>query len=311
LSNKAPINPPPAKDGGLPITFRHLGKGGYEQTLYATNVATRRKFIEAVEQQQQKLWERNSNFYNKTILCEGSFGNLNRVNCLVPIDGGRKLVYGTDSGIYVSERWPKDKSVKPKRVLDASQVTQIDTLEEYQLVLVLANKTLSSYPMDALDLNEGQNTMAKRPKKIQGHANFFKAGIGLGRHLVCSVKTSALSSTIKVYEPMDNLAKGKKKSAVSKMFQSGQDTLKPFKVGFLVSGLIGQDLLTCYVRNTTSLPNLLRFTSFALLCVLAVHVALKSSVWKLQKPNLFSIKQIPPLTSWHERRTSSLSISSV
>ncbi|KAJ5775623.1 uncharacterized protein N7511_000634 [Penicillium nucicola] len=229
LSNKAPINPPPSKDGGLPITFRHLGKGGYEQTLYATNVATRRKFIEAVEQQQQKLWERNSNFYNKTILCEGSFGNLNRVNCLVPIDGGRKLVYGTDSGIYVSERWPKDKSVKPKRVLDASQVTQIDTLEEYQLVLVLANKTLSSYPMDALDLGDSTNTMAKRPKKIQGHANFFKAGIGLGRHLVCSVKTSALSSTIKVYEPMDNLAKGKKKSAVSKMFQSGQDTLKPFK----------------------------------------------------------------------------------
>jgi hypothetical protein len=43
------------------------------------------------------------------------------------------------------------------------------------------------------------------------------------------VKTSALSTTIKVYEPMDNLAKGKKKSAVSKMFQSGQDTLKPFK----------------------------------------------------------------------------------
>lgn len=84
--------------------------------------------------------------------------------------------------------------------------------------------------MDALDYVEGQNSMAKRPKKIQGHANFFKAGIGLGRHLVCSVKTSALSSTIKVYEPMDNLAKGKKKSAVSKMFQGGQDTLKPFKV---------------------------------------------------------------------------------
>lgn len=96
--------------------------------------------------------------------------------------------------------------------------------------MVLANKTLSSYPMEALEITEGQNTLAKRPKKIQGHANFFKAGIGLGRHLVCSVKTSALSTTIKVYEPMDNLAKGKKKSAVSKMFQSGQETLKPFKV---------------------------------------------------------------------------------
>ncbi|KAJ5647406.1 hypothetical protein N7490_003778 [Penicillium lividum] len=229
LSNKAAPNPPPAKDGGLPITFRHLGKGGYEQTLYATSPTQRRKFIEMVEEQQRKLWERNSNFYNKTVLCENFFSAINRVNCLVPVDGGRKLVYGTDSGIYISDRWPKDKSAKPRRVLEASQVTQIDILEEYQLLLVLANKTLSSYPMEALELTEGQNAMAKRPKKIQGHANFFKAGIGLGRHLVCSVKTSALSSTIKVYEPMDNLAKGKKKSAVSKMFQSGQDTLKPFK----------------------------------------------------------------------------------
>ncbi|KAJ5689482.1 Rho1 guanine nucleotide exchange factor 1 [Penicillium macrosclerotiorum] len=229
LSNKVAPNPPPAKDGQLPITFRHLGKGGYEQTLYATSPTQRRKFIEMVEEQQRKLWERNSNFYNKTVLCESFFSAINRVNCCVPVDGGRKLVYGTDSGIYLSERWPKDKSAKPRRVLEASQVTQIDTLEEYQLLLVLANKTLSSYPIEALEIGEGQNAVAKRPKKIQGHANFFKAGIGLGRHLVCSVKTSALSSTIKVYEPMDNLAKGKKKSAVSKMFQSGQETLKPFK----------------------------------------------------------------------------------
>lgn len=219
----------PGDKQALPITFKHLGKGGYELPLYASSVTQRKKFIEKVEEQQSKLRERSSNFYTKTILCEGFFNATNRVNCLVPTDGGRKLVYGTDSGIYLSDRWPKDKSARPKRILDANQVTQIDTLEEYQLLLVLSNKTLTSYPLEALDLND-QNPLAKRPRKIQGHANFFKAGIGLGRHLVCSVKTSALSTTIKVYEPMDNLAKGKKKPAISKMFQSGQDTLKPFKV---------------------------------------------------------------------------------
>ncbi|KAL3471003.1 CNH domain-containing protein [Aspergillus californicus] len=228
MANRTAANPPTAKDT-LPITFKHLGKGGYEYTLFGTSSTQRKKFLELVDEQQTKLRERNSNFYNKNIVCGKFFNSLNRVNCLVPIDGGRKLVYGTDSGIFVSDRMPKDKNAKPKRVLDASQVTQIDTLEEYQLVLVLANKTLTSYPLDALEISESQNSVAKRPKKIQGHANFFKSGIGLGRHLVCSVKTSALSTTIKVYEPMDNLAKGKKKSAVSKMFQSGQDTLKPFK----------------------------------------------------------------------------------
>ncbi|KAL1980241.1 hypothetical protein VTN96DRAFT_4446 [Rasamsonia emersonii] len=226
--NKTTNNPPTPKDG-LPITFRHLGKGGYDQTLYATSPQQRKKFIEMVEEQQRKLRERNSNFYSKTVLCENFFTTVNRVNCLVPIDGGRKLVIGTDNGIYVADRWPKDKNAKPRRVLDASGVTQIDTLEEYQLLLVLSNKTLSSYPMEALEATDGQNSLARRPKKIQGHANFFKAGIGLGRHLVCSVKTSALSTTIKVFEPMDNLAKGKKKPAISKMFQGGQDTLKPFK----------------------------------------------------------------------------------
>ncbi|KAL1991752.1 hypothetical protein VTN49DRAFT_5060 [Thermomyces lanuginosus] len=213
----------------LPITFRHLGKGGYDITLYATSQTQRKKFIEMVEEQQRKLRERNSNFYNKTILCEGFFSSLNRVNCLVPIDGGRKLVIGTDNGIYLVDRWPKDKNAKPRRVLDASGVTQIDTLEEYQLLLVLANKTLSSYPMEALEATDNSNPLIRRPKKIQGNANFFKAGIGLGRHLVCLVKTSALSTTIKVYELMDNVSKNKKKPALSKMFQGGQDTLKPFK----------------------------------------------------------------------------------
>ena len=213
----------------FPITFRHLGKGAYELQLYATSSVQRKKFIEKVEEQQSLLRERNSNFYAKSILSEGFFNVNNRVNCLVPTDGGRKLIYGTDSGIYITDRWPKEKTAKPKRILDASQVSQIDALEEYRLLIVLSNKTLTSYSFEAFEANN-QNPLATRPKKIQGHANFFKAGIGLGRHLVCSVKTSTLSTTIKVYEPMDNLAKGNKKPGISKMFQSGQDALKPFKV---------------------------------------------------------------------------------
>lgn len=82
--NKTTNNPPTPKDG-LPITFRHLGKGGYDQTLYATSPQQRKKFIEMVEEQQRKLRERNSNFYSKTVLCENFFTTVNRVNCLVPI----------------------------------------------------------------------------------------------------------------------------------------------------------------------------------------------------------------------------------
>ena len=81
---KTPVNAPIPKDG-LPITFRHLGKGGYDLTLYASSPTQRKKFIELVEEQQSKLRERNSNFYSKTVLCEAFFTSANRVNCLVPI----------------------------------------------------------------------------------------------------------------------------------------------------------------------------------------------------------------------------------
>ncbi|SLM34790.1 rho guanyl nucleotide exchange factor [Lasallia pustulata] len=231
LGAKAALAAPkanPAAKEGYPITFRHLGKGGYELTLYAMSHIQRRKWMEHIEGQQSKLRER-SNSYTKTVLCNGFFTSMNKVNCLVPIDGGRKLVFGTDNGVYISDRKPKEVNARPKRVLDISAVTQIDVLEEYQLLLVLANKSLVSYPLEALDPNDSQSSLLKRPKKIQGHANFFKAGVCLGRHLVCSVKASALSTTIKVFEPLDTMSKGKKKPAISKMFQGGQDALKPFK----------------------------------------------------------------------------------
>ncbi len=307
---KSSASAQPGDKQAFPITFKHLGKGGYELQLYASSVTQRKKFIEKVEEQQSKLRERNSNFYTKTTLCEGFFNATNRVNCLVPTDGGRKLVYGTDSGIYLSDRWPKDKSARPKRILDANQVTQIDTLEEYQLLLVLSNKTLTSYPLEALDVND-QNPLAKRPRKIQGHANFFKAGIGLGRHLVCSVKTSALSTTIKVYEPMDNLGKGKKKPAISKMFQSGQDALKPFKVCAHPLFCVFQLLILMRARNSTSQPSRLRSTIFDPLFAWDVPKALKLSLSRRPSVNLSWTKLTRPLTLWRGKRTSGPFTSSV
>lgn len=74
----------PAAKQIFPITFKHLGKGGYEVTLYATTQVQRRKWMEHIEGQQKALHNR-SNFFTKTILCENFFTQSNRVNCFVPI----------------------------------------------------------------------------------------------------------------------------------------------------------------------------------------------------------------------------------
>lgn len=107
-------------------------------------------------------------------------------------------------------------------------------MEEYQLLLVLANKSLYSFPLEALDSND---TMLKRPKKIQGHANFFKAGVCMGRHLVCAAKMSGISTTIKVYEPTDTNIRSKKKPAIGRMFQGTGESLRAFKVGISSLGV--------------------------------------------------------------------------
>ncbi|KAK5656198.1 hypothetical protein OQA88_4959 [Cercophora sp. LCS_1] len=214
------------KGEGWPITFRHLGKNGYELTLYAANQSARQKWLEFIDTAQQRLRAR-ADFLNTAVISCGFFSGQNKVNCVAPFDGGRKLIYGTDGGIYVSDRKSKDKDAPPKRVIDVQNVTQVDVLEEYQLVLVLSNKSLYSYSLGALDPNEPISS--KRGKKIQNHCHFFKTGICLGRHLVCCAKNTALSTTIKVYEPNDAMSRTKKQKGLSKMFNAGQDELRPFK----------------------------------------------------------------------------------
>ncbi|RYP35489.1 hypothetical protein DL766_002500 [Monosporascus sp. MC13-8B] len=209
---------------GWPITFRHLGRNFYEQVLYASNQAARKKWLEYIDAAQQRLRAR-ADFFNITTVSTGFFQTGNQVNAVTPFDGGRKLIYGTDNGVYISSR--KNKDQLPKRVIEAQNVTQVDVLEEYGLLLILSNKSLMSYPLAALDPNEP--ALSKRPKKIQSHCNFFKTGICLGRHLVCCVKSSALSTTIKVYEPNDSMSKGKKQKGFGKMFTTGQDELRAFK----------------------------------------------------------------------------------
>lgn len=73
-----------AKQQGYPITLRHLGKGGYELTLYCSSQIQQQKWMEHIEAQQRALRERSS-FYTQTTLNEGFFTAVNRVNCLVPI----------------------------------------------------------------------------------------------------------------------------------------------------------------------------------------------------------------------------------
>ncbi|KAI0079401.1 CNH-domain-containing protein [Panus rudis PR-1116 ss-1] len=221
----APVIPIKDTKGGFSITFVHLGRNYYQQTLWASTYVSQRKWVEHITRQQEVMRERSMVFETVT-LSEGFFVGVSRANCAAPFNQGRRIVYGTDDGIYLSNLWERNR--EPVKVLALKDVSQVDVLEEYQLLIVLSERQVITFPLDALDPMDPMSGL-KRAKRIASHISFFKAGMCLGKTLVCVVKASPLSSTIKTLEPIDQNVRGRSKPTFRKLLQGGNDTLKVFK----------------------------------------------------------------------------------
>ena len=127
----------------------------------------------------------------------------------------------------MSDRKVKGQPQQPKAAIEVPAVTQVDILEEYSLLLVLSNKSLVSFPLSVLDPSE--QTVSRRPKKIQSHCTYFRTGICMSRHLVCCLKPHAISTSIKVLEPNDAMSGSKKQKGIGRFITAGQDEFKLFK----------------------------------------------------------------------------------
>ena len=55
---------------------------------------------------------------------------------IVPTDQGRRAVYGTDDGVYLSNLAERNR--EPVKVLALKDVAQVDVFEDYQLLIVLS-----------------------------------------------------------------------------------------------------------------------------------------------------------------------------
>jgi hypothetical protein len=102
LLTSTKTNTTDSKKEGWPISFRHLGrKGGYELTLYASSQGARKKWLEHIGEQQEKLRARGD-FYNKTILSDNFFSTTNRVNCVAPFG---EYLYSFLHQLLIGNRW--------------------------------------------------------------------------------------------------------------------------------------------------------------------------------------------------------------
>lgn len=73
-------------------------------------------------------------------LCRLSISKLNRVDGTS--DRGNRMIYGTDDGVYFSNH--RDERLRhPTKVISMPDVTQVDVLEEFQLLVVLSGARCS------------------------------------------------------------------------------------------------------------------------------------------------------------------------
>ncbi|WWD03483.1 hypothetical protein V865_001535 [Kwoniella europaea PYCC6329] len=225
-------NPPkPESKHGFSLTVVHLGKKGYSMQLWVDTYMSRKKWLESIDKQQTILRERSCVFVSETITEGGPTftGNgLRKVNCVSPYDMGHRMIYGTDDGVYFSNL-RDDKLRDPVKVINLLDVTQVDVIEEFQLLIVLHERCVTTFPLDSLDPNDA-NAALKRGKRISSHTSFIKSGICLGKTLIAIVKSSTLSSTIKVMEPIDQSLRNKKApGGFMKRLNGRDEALKLFK----------------------------------------------------------------------------------
>jgi len=146
---------------GYPITFYHLGRHQYHIVLWASTWVARKKWIENIQKQQERIREQTLIFEEHS-LSEGFFTGINKVNCAAPFseledsilirpvvanvspkDNGRRLAFGTSDGVYFSDL--REPNREPVKVVGLTSVEQLDILDEYQLLIVLSGASLLEY----------------------------------------------------------------------------------------------------------------------------------------------------------------------
>jgi hypothetical protein len=102
-----------------------------------------------------------------------------------------------DDGVYVGHHNYRHADTTPHKVLALEKVTQIHAIESTETLLVLADRILWEYNLDAVN---GKPHTQPRGRLVQTHVPFFYVGICLKRTMLCVPRISTLKSIISIYE---------------------------------------------------------------------------------------------------------------
>ncbi|EJD48095.1 Dbl-like domain-containing protein [Auricularia subglabra TFB-10046 SS5] len=237
-----------------PCTIHHNGRMGGLYTLYAESAAARVEWhqklqeatgLRAVVQESNKVFEieplsadtflvpQINNNQSQSWSEDSQYTG--RVTCSVPFstaDGRGLVAIGCAEGVWIGLR---HDSRSLKRVLHLKQVTQCAMLEDFGIFLVLADKSLFAYHIEALVPSQPTSHMhtARTPQKLNGNKDvqFFSVGTLNGRTLIIYMKKKGLDSVFRVLEPVTGkIAEKQKNPGAFGRFGFGQHRSEWFRI---------------------------------------------------------------------------------
>ncbi|SGZ29448.1 BQ5605_C056g12663 [Microbotryum silenes-dioicae] len=236
-----------------PIHFYQMGRYDGQVYFYVESQATRleweHKFREAVDLRAQR--QSISKVIRMDLLAETTHNAVGKPTCSVPLDladGQALVIIGCAEGLFIGYRG-RPKSLR--QVVALSGITQCAVLPEYGFVLVLANKVLIAYSLEALHpvRYNLEQLRLPAPQRLSGQkdVSFFRVGkIGTEapKTLIIYAKKGGVKESIfKALEPVNHSHKGGGGGAGHKLFSFGSSKTESFKsykdffIPALVSGL--------------------------------------------------------------------------
>ncbi|KAN0135929.1 CNH domain containing protein [Lactarius tabidus] len=208
----------------FPCTILHTGRLGGLYTLYAESSQARTEWMEKLEEAigLRKVVQESNRVFEVETLCSDTFvvpsvlspptnqswnsesSFMGKVTCSVPFttaDGRALVAVGCAEGVWIGFR---QDSRSMHKVLYLKMVTQFAMLEDFGIFLVLANKSLFAYHIEALVPTPQSANTTQTPQKLSGSkdVHFFSVGSLGGRTLVIYMKKKGLDSIFRVLEPV-------------------------------------------------------------------------------------------------------------
>ncbi|OUM60860.1 hypothetical protein PIROE2DRAFT_45845 [Piromyces sp. E2] len=119
------------------------------------------------------------------------------------------FLLATENGVYIQS------DNRMKLVLPLVKISHMEVMPQYKLLFIISNKEVLPFSIDLL-VNGLYITKPalRKVKKLSSNVTFIAVGRCDDRDLLCCVKTTSLSSTIKIFEPKGDalLAMQQKKS---------------------------------------------------------------------------------------------------